>query len=136
VPCLKLDQSCLLEDATYLDPNIHGTLKPRRGMSHTSAFGHMQRRLCFAADKYNIDTQKIRFRLILELKALAEQAQQKAIDTHPSKVETKQNWSRLAAYISQVINGIGKTYDEAKIDAGLDELENYVKEIREKKQQN
>jgi Spy/CpxP family protein refolding chaperone len=79
---------------------------------------------------------KIRFELILELKALAEQAQQKAIDTHPSKVETKQNWSRLAAYISQVINGIGKTYDEAKINAELDELENLIKEVKEKKQQN
>jgi hypothetical protein len=53
-------------------------------MSHTS-FGHVQRRLCFAADKYNVDMKKIRFELILELKALAEQAQQKAIDTHPAK---------------------------------------------------
>jgi len=101
-------------------------------MSHTS-FGHMQRRLSFAADRYNVDTQKIRFELILELKALAEQAQQKAIDTHPSKVETKQNWSRLAAYISQVINGIGKTYDQVKVDEELQELENLIKQVNEKK---
>jgi len=95
----------------------------------------MQRRLSYAADKYNVDMKKIRFELILELKALAEQAQQKAIDTHPAKIETKQNWSRLAAYISQVINGIGKTYDEAKIQAYIDELENLVKEANRKKQQ-
>ena len=120
---------------TYLAPNMHGTLKPRRGMSHSSTFGHMQRKLCYAADKYNVDMKKIRFELILELKALAEQAQQKAIDTHPAKVETKQNWSRLAAYISQVINGIGKTYDEAKIEAELQELEDRIREINKARQQ-
>jgi hypothetical protein len=125
----------MLVRLTYLDPNMHDILKPRRGMSHSSAFGHMQKKLCFAADKYNVDMKKVRFELILEPKALAEQAQQKAIDTHPAKVETKQNWSRLAAYISQVINGIGKTYDEAKIEAELQELENLIKEMKEKKKQ-
>ena len=104
-------------------------------MRHRSTFGRIQRRLCYAADKYNVDMQKVRFELILDLKALAEQAQQKAIDTHPAKVETKQNWSRLAAYISQVINGIGKTYDEAKIDADLKTLENLIQEINKTKQQ-
>jgi hypothetical protein len=117
-----------------LDPNIHDTLKPRRGIRRRPTFMRMQRRLCYAADKYNVDMKKIRFELILELKALAEQAQQKAIDTHPAKVETKQNWSRLAAYISQVINGIGKTYDEAKIEAELQELENLVKEVKQKRE--
>ncbi|MGD0496119.1 MAG: hypothetical protein ABSB28_08765, partial [Candidatus Bathyarchaeia archaeon] len=77
---------------------------------------------------------KIRFELILELKALAEQAQQKAIDTHPAKVETKQNWSRLAAYISQVINGIGKTYDEIKTDNDLKTLENLINEVKQKQE--
>ena len=119
----------------YLDPNMHGTLKPRRGTRHRPTFVRMQRRLSYAADKYDVDMKKIRFELILELKALAEQAQQKAIDTHAAKVETKQNWSRLAAYISQVINGIGKTYDEAKIGAYIDELENLVKEANRKKLQ-
>ena len=104
-------------------------------MQHQYTFGHVQRRLSVVADKYNVDMQKIRFELILELKALAEQAQQKAIDTNPAKIETKQNWSRLAAYISQVINGIGKTYDEAKIGVYLDELENLVKIANQKKLQ-
>ena len=78
-------------------PNMHGTLKPRRGTRRRPTFMRMQRRLSFATDKYNVDMKKIRFELILELKALAEQAQQKAIDTNPAKIETKQNWSRLAA---------------------------------------
>jgi len=122
-------------DVTYLAPNMHDTLKPRRGTRRRPTFRRVQRRLCYVADKYNVDMRKIRFELILELKALAEQAQQKAIDTHPAKVETKQDWSRLAAYISQVINGIGKTYDETKIDADLQELENHIQEINKTKQQ-
>ena len=74
---------------TYLAPNMHDTLKPRRGMSHTSTFGHMQRKLCYAADKYNVDMKKIRFELILELKALAEQAHQKP--STPTQLKSKPN---------------------------------------------
>ena len=43
----------------------------------------------------------------------------KAIDTHPAKDEIKQNWIRLAAYIGQVINGIGKTFEKIKTDEDL-----------------
>jgi len=55
-------------------------------------------------------------------------AQQKAIDTHTLSVESKQNWARLAAYISQVINSIGKTYGETQITAELERLEQMIKE--------
>jgi hypothetical protein len=71
----------MLVRLTYLDPNMHGTLKPRRGIKRRPTFMRMQRRLCLAADKHNVDMQRIRFEPILELKVLAEQAQQKAIDT-------------------------------------------------------
>jgi GTPase Era involved in 16S rRNA processing len=68
----------------------------------------------------------------LELKALAEMAQQKAIDTHPLSVESKQNWARLAAYISQVINSISKTYDEPQVTAELERLEKMIEEASKK----
>jgi hypothetical protein len=116
----------------YLDPNIHGTLKPRRGTRRHLTFQHVQRRLTFIADKYSLDMQNVRFQLILELKALAEIAQQKAIDTHPAKEETKQNWIRLTAYIGQVINAIGKTYEEIKTDDDLKTLENLIKQLNPK----
>ncbi len=116
----------------YLDPNIHGTLKPRRGTRHRLTFNHVQRRLTFIADKYSLDMQNVRFQLILELKALAEIAQQKAIDTHHAKEETKQNWIRLTAYIGQVINAIGKTYEEIKTDEDLKTLENLIKQLKPK----
>jgi hypothetical protein len=41
---------------------------------------------------------------MFELKAAAEMALQKAIGAHHAKEETKQNWTRLAACIDQVIN--------------------------------
>jgi hypothetical protein len=118
-----------------LDPNIHNTLKPRRGTHRHPTFTLIQRRLTAIADRYSLDMQNVRFQLILELKALAEMAQQKAIDTHPAKEETKQNWIRLAAYLGQVINGIGKTYEEIKTDEDLNKLESLIEELEQKKAQ-
>ncbi|MGQ9507682.1 MAG: hypothetical protein ACUVTB_07525 [Candidatus Bathycorpusculaceae bacterium] len=111
-----------------MEPNIHDTRKPIGGRRHRPTAKALQARIARIADKLKLDTQKIRFELILELKALAEMAQQKAIDTHPASVETKQNWARIAAYISQVINSISKTYDEA---TALEELERLEKMIEE-----
>jgi hypothetical protein len=118
-----------------LDPNIHGTLKPRRGTRHHTTFSIIQKRLTDITDKYSLDMQNVRFHLILELRALAEMAQQKAIDAHPAKDDVKQNWSRLTAYIGQVINAIGKTYEEIKTDEDLKTLENMIKELKEQKPQ-
>jgi hypothetical protein len=120
---------------SYLDPNIHDTLKPRRGSTRHRHFtlNHVQRRLTCIADKYSLDVQNVRFQLILELKALAELAQQKAIDTHPAKEETKQNWIRITAYLGQVINTIGKTYEETKVDKDLALLEELIGEAIENK---
>ncbi len=111
-----------------MEPNIHDTSKPRGGRPHKLSVKTVQRRIAHIADKFNLDTQRIRFELILELKALAEMAQQKAIDTHHASVEDKQNWARLAAYISQVINSISKTYDEAQVMAELERLEKMIEE--------
>jgi hypothetical protein len=118
-----------------LDPNIHGTLKPRRGTRHHTTFTVIEKRLADITDKYSLDMQNVRFHLILELRALAEMAQQKAIDTHPAKDDVKQNWIRLTAYIGQVINAIGKTYEEIKTDEDLKTLENAIKELKEEKPQ-
>lgn len=113
---------------TYLEPNIHDTRKPVGGRRHRFSAKALQARIARIAEKVKLDTQRIRFELILELKALAEMAQQKAIDTHPLSVETKQNWARIAAYISQVINSISKTYDETTAMEELDRLEKMIEE--------
>jgi len=93
----------------------------------------LQARIASISDKVKLDTQRIKFELILELKALEEMAQQKAIDTNALSVETKQNWARIAAYISQVINSISKTYDEAMV---MEELEKLKKMINEMSKEN
>jgi len=111
-----------------LDPNIHDTFKPRGGRRRRASLRTLQHRVARIADRFNVDTQRIRTGLILQLEALAEMTQQNALDAHPASVEVKQNWARLAAYISQVINSIGKTYDEAKIDADLEELQRLIAE--------
>jgi hypothetical protein len=120
-----------------LDPNIHGTLKPRRGtLRHRHpTFKFIQKRLTAIADKYSMDLQNLRGELILQLKALAEMAAQKAIDTHPAKAELKQGWMRLAAYISQVINGLCKTYEEVKTDEDLKELERLIEEAKRRQKE-
>jgi hypothetical protein len=112
----------------YLAPNIHDTRKPIEGRRHRLSAKALQARIARVAEKVKLDTQRIRFELILELKALAEMAQQKAIDTHPASVEAKQNWARIAAYISQVINSISKTYDETTAMEELEKLEKMIEE--------
>jgi hypothetical protein len=110
-------------------------LKPRRGTRHHTTFTVIEKRLADITDKYGLDMQNVRFQLILELRALAEMAQQKAIDTHPAKDDVKQNWIRLTAYIGQVINAIGKTYEEIKTDEDLKTLENVIKGLKKEKPQ-
>jgi predicted transcriptional regulator len=114
--------------STYLEPNIHDASKPIGGRARRWSARALQTRIARIANKLKLDTQKIRFELILELKALAEMAQQKAIDTHPASVEVKQNWARIAAYISQVINSISKTYDETTAMEELEKLEKMIEE--------
>ena len=58
-------------------------------------------------------------------------AQEKAIDT--VSPDSKRDWMRAAAYISQVINSISKTYDEASIDTELKQLQNKIEELSETK---
>ena len=119
-----------------MDTNIHGTLKPRRGgIRHHLTFSFIGKRVAAIADKYSLDMQNVRFQLILELKALAEMAQQRAIDTHPGKDDVKQNWIRLTAYIGQVINGIGKTFEENKTDEDLKHLENLIEEVEQRQKE-
>jgi hypothetical protein len=58
-------------------------------------------------------------------------AQEKAIDT--VSPDSKRDWMRAAAYISQVINSISKTYDEASIDTELKQLQKKIEELSETK---
>jgi hypothetical protein len=91
----------------------------------------VQRRIARISARHDLNTQRVRFELIFELKALAEMAQEKAIDT--VSPDSKRDWMRAAAYISQVINSISKTYDEASIDTELKQLQKKIEELSETK---
>jgi len=112
-----------------LAPNIHNTWKPVGDRHLRLSAKTLQARIASISEKVKLDTQRIQFEPILELKALEEMAQQKAMDTHAFSVETEQNWTRIAAYISQVINSISKTYDEAMVMEELEKLKKMIDEI-------
>jgi len=92
----------------------------------------IEQRIAKLTKQLEIDTQKVRARLIKNLEKLFEVAAEHANpETVGEKRKTKQirEWSRLAAYISQVINSVSKTYDLAKIQAELENLRRRIEEM-------
>ncbi len=86
----------------------------------------LQRRISNLAEKFDGDTQRVRAQLIMELKALQETAVDQVQSARGNKTAEHQNWIRIAAYLSQVINSIGKTYDISQIKDELEELRKTV----------
>jgi hypothetical protein len=78
--------------------------------------------------KLDVNTQTLRADLILDLKVLAEMAQEQATKSKQGRKPTKeqQKWAQLAAYISRSINIIAKEYDTGKIREKLEELEKRI----------
>ncbi|MCW4005372.1 MAG: hypothetical protein NWF04_02045 [Candidatus Bathyarchaeota archaeon] len=93
-------------------------------MLKTTFFQKIQR----TTKKFNLNTQELRADLILDLKVLAEMAQEQATKTKRGKKPSKQQqkWAHLAAYISRSINLIAKEYDTGKIKEKLDELRKLI----------
>src|SRR5512145_1756671 len=100
--------------------------KPIGGRSKRAPKRFLQRRISNLAEKFDGDTQRVRAQLIMELKALQEVAVQQTQSVPGRKTVDQQNWVRIATYISQVINGISKTYDVSQIK---DELMSCVKRL-------
>ncbi len=115
-----------------MEHNIQSTSK-RGGGRHHPTSTNAQRRIAQITNRHECNTQRMRFELIFELKALEEMAQQHAIDT--IEPDAKRDWMRLAAYISQVINSISKTYDEASINSELKVLQKRIDELSQTKQE-
>jgi hypothetical protein len=80
-------------------------------------------------EKFDGDTQRIRAQLIMALKGLQETAVDQVQSARGNKTIEQQNWVRLAAYISQVINSISKTYDITQIKTELEQLRKTIGEI-------
>jgi hypothetical protein len=110
-----------------LDPNRNSMQKRGEGgrlQHHPARF--LQKRITDLTDKFDGDTQRVRAQLIMDLQALQEVAIQQVFSTRGKKATEQQNWVKIAAYISQVINGIGKTYDITQIKTELEQLRKTV----------
>jgi hypothetical protein len=103
--------------------------KPIGGRSKRAPKRFLQRRISNLAEKFDGDTQRVRAQLIMELKALQETAVEQVQSARGNKTVAHQNWIRIAAYLSQVINSIGKTYDVTQIKDELDELRKTVEDL-------
>jgi hypothetical protein len=114
----------------YLEPNSQSMQKTYRGRgSRLRPKRFLKKRISDLTEKFDGDTQRIRSQLILDLRSLLEIATEQALATGGRKPAERQNWVRLAAYISQVINGISKTYDVAQIKTELEELRKTIGEL-------
>src|SRR4030067_2261999 len=103
--------------------------KPVEGRSHKAPKRSLQKRISNLTEKFDGDTQRIRAQLILELKSLQETAIEQVQSAAWRKTQEHQNWMRLAAYISQVINSISKTYDITQIKTELEQLRKTIGEL-------
>ncbi|MCX8154203.1 MAG: glycogen/starch/alpha-glucan phosphorylase [Candidatus Bathyarchaeota archaeon] len=103
--------------------------KPIEGRSNRPPRRFLEKRIANITEKFDGDTQRIRAQLILELKNLQEMAVDQVQSAAWRKTKEHQNWVRLAAYISQVINSISKTYDITQIKNELEQLRKTIREL-------
>jgi hypothetical protein len=80
-----------------------------------------------------LDTQKLRDQTIRHLQELFTLAKEQAQNTSIS-LKQRQCWTRVAAYICQVINNIAVHFDERQIDLDLNKLEELINETTTKTQ--
>lgn len=78
------------------------------------------------------DTQSLRTRLMDELEAMFKIAGQaaEAARAEGAKPKEVQNWMRIMGYLSQVMNSLSKSFDEAK---ALEHLKNMERMMHESK---
>lgn len=81
--------------------------------------------------RIKIDTQRMRGKALTSLEELFEMATELAKNKELD-LKDRQFWTRIAAYICQVINSVATGFDERQIDVQLDELERLVIEARAK----
>lgn len=81
--------------------------------------------------RIKIDTQRMRGKTLKTLEELFDMAKDLAQNTN-LKLKQRQMWTRIAAYICQVINSVASGFDERQIDVQLDQLEGLINEARSK----
>lgn len=88
----------------------------------------VKRQLTRTREKFDGNTQLIRGGLIIDLKALAEMAHNRANDGRLT-MKQRQKWAQLASQISRAVGYIMKDFDIIKIKEKLEELEKELAEF-------
>jgi hypothetical protein len=76
--------------------------------------------------------QRVRLKLLTELEVMFDMAKAHATDEE-LKGKQRQIWTRIAAYIGQVMNSLATTFDESAVTKDLEELERMIHEAMAKK---
>lgn len=87
----------------------------------------MARRVAKTRQAFEVDTQRMRGKLLKSLQTQFEIADRFARDESLTPKQ-RQFWMRISAYIGQVINSVAKGFDEVKVSKQLDELERMIRE--------
>jgi hypothetical protein len=88
--------------------------------------------------RVKLDTQQLRTKTIRQLEQLFDfasaiargQVQYQRLEgkMHLITLKERQGWTRVAGYIAQILQNIGKGFDEKQVDEDLAELEKFVNE--------
>jgi hypothetical protein len=112
-----------------LDPIRNSLQKPIGGRGNRPPRRFLEKRIANLTEKFDGDTQRVRAQLILDLQNLFEMTVKQVQSTRGRKTRAHQQWARLAAYISQVINSISKTYDVTQIKIELEKLRKTIGDL-------
>jgi hypothetical protein len=85
-----------------------------------------------ARRKLKVNMQRVRLKLLTDLEAMFDMAKAHATDKS-GKAKQRQIWTRISAYIGQVMNSLATTFDEAAVTRDLEELERMIHEAMAKK---
>jgi len=88
------------------------------------------RRMARLREIVEIDTQKIRTNLLLQLQDLFHLSRRNA-KNEKLPLPQRQKWVRVASFIAQTINGLTKTYDEMQLTKDIERLEQMIREAAE-----
>jgi DNA repair ATPase RecN len=74
-----------------------------------------------------LKTQDIREATVLKLQKWIDRAEQASEESED--LEVKQQWLKLAGFLTQVLNSLLKTYDQVRLDEDLQEAEKIISEV-------
>lgn len=106
--------------------------------AHRSFNDVMAGRIFQIRRRVKLDTQQLRTKTIKQLEQLFDfasaiargQVKYQHVEgkTHLITLKERQGWTRVAGYIAQILQNIGKGFDEKQVDEDLAELEKFVNE--------